>query len=486
MTTFTEKSVFLRKILNSKLKIMKKFYSLFLTTLLVFGLTSLQAQDKNNPWQFSFGTNAIDVEADTQTQFADFFNVDDNWNTAKSPISMFTISKYIGDNLSFGVGASFNSISKYATGLELPNTTNDYFNVDAMLKYDLSDALPIKVLGMDFEPFVGVGPGWTWFDEQDGLTGNLSVGVNHWFNDVFGFTLMADYRHNMDDLQRWNTPVLDEGGTMRWSAMLSVKFGGTDTDGDGIYDDHDVCPEVPGLEEFNGCPDTDSDGIQDSEDDCPMEAGLAEFNGCPDSDGDGISDNKDRCPNVAGLVNMGGCPDSDGDGVENSKDGCPTVSGPKENKGCPWPDSDGDSVLDKDDKCPKIAGSTSNNGCPEGPTKEETAKITKLSKDIQFAFGSTTFTDGTPPVMDEIVGIISKYSGAKFSIEGHTDSVGTKSFNQNLSERRANAVKNYLISQGIDSNRLSSIGFGEDKPIDTNVNANGRSNNRRVEILFMK
>ena len=58
--------------------------------------------------------NAIDVEADTNTQFADFFDVDENWNTAKSPISMFTISKYIGDNLSFGVGASFNSISKYA------------------------------------------------------------------------------------------------------------------------------------------------------------------------------------------------------------------------------------------------------------------------------------------------------------------------------------------------------------------------------------
>ena len=141
--------------------------------------------------------------------------------------------------------ASFNSISKYATGKELPNTTNDYFNVDAMLKYDLSDALPIRVLGMDFEPFVGVGPGWTWFDEQDGLVGNLSVGVNHWFNDVFGFTLMADYKHNMDDLGTWKTPLLDEGGTMRWSAMLSVKFGGTDTDGDGIYDDHDECPEVP-------------------------------------------------------------------------------------------------------------------------------------------------------------------------------------------------------------------------------------------------
>ncbi len=474
---------------------MKKFYSLFLTTLLVFGLTDLQAQDKNNPWQFSFGANAVDVEADTQTQFADFFDVDRKWNTAKSPISMFTISKYLGDNLSFGVGASFNSISKYATGspdgsdmvsFMRPGVTNDYFNVDAMLKYDLSDALPIRVLGMDFDPFVGVGPGWTWFDDQDGMTGNLSLGVNHWFNDVFGFTLMAEYRHNMDDLQRWNTPVLDEGGTMRWSAMLSVKFGGTDTDGDGIYDDHDECPEVPGLEEFNGCPDTDGDGIQDSEDECPMEAGLPEFNGCPDTDGDGVSDNKDRCPTVAGLASMAGCPDTDGDGIADGQDACPKVAGPRGNRGCPWPDSDGDSVVDKDDKCPDVAGTVANDGCPEGPTAEDMAKITELSRGIQFAFGATTFTEGTPPVLDAIVSIILKYPNAKFSVEGHTDSIGTKGFNQNLSEGRAAAVVDYLSTRNVSGERLNAVGFGENNPIDTNVNSAGRANNRRVEILFVK
>ena len=474
---------------------MKKFYSLFLTTLLVFGFINLQAQDKNNPWQFSFGINAVDVEADSNTQFADFFNVNENWNTAKSPISMFTISKYLGDNLSFGLGASFNSISKYATGspngtdmvsFMRPDVTNDYFSVDAMLKYDLSDALPIRLIGMDFEPFVGVGPGWTWFDDQDGLTGNLSLGVNHWFNDVFGFTLMVDYKHNMDDLQRWSTPILDEGGTMRWSAMLSVKFGGTDTDGDGIYDDHDECPEIAGLEEFNGCPDSDGDGIKDSEDDCPMLAGLIEFNGCPDTDGDGIADNKDRCPKVAGLESMGGCPDTDGDGIADGQDACPKVAGPRGNRGCPWPDTDGDSVVDKDDECPEVPGTVANNGCPEGPTDEDMARITELSRGIQFAFGATTFTEGTPPVLDAIVTIILKYPNASFSVEGHTDSIGTKGFNQSLSEGRAAAVVNYLSGRNVSTNRLNAVGFGENNPIDTNVNSAGRANNRRVEILFVK
>ena len=125
-------------------------------------------------------------------------------------------------------------------------------------------------------------------------------------------------------------------------------MGGTDTDGDGVYDKFDACPEEFGLEEFNGCPDTDGDGIIDSEDACPNEAGLAEFNGCPDTDGDGVPDKDDRCPNDKGTAANKGCPDTDGDGVVDIDDACPKVAGPTENKGCPWPDTDGDGVLDKD------------------------------------------------------------------------------------------------------------------------------------------
>ena len=114
------------------------------------------------------------------------------------------------------------------------------------------------------------------------------------------------------------------------------------------------------------------------------------------------------------------------------------------------------------------------------------AKITELSRGIEFAFGAAQFTDGTPPVLDAIVSIILKYPNSSFSIEGHTDSVGTKVFNQGLSERRASAVSNYLSSNKISADRLNAIGFGENNPIDTNVSASGRSNNRRVEILFVK
>ena len=194
--------------------------------LLLLSISNFNAQDSEYKWQVSFGTNAVDVEADTSTPIADYFNINDNWNTAKSPISMFSISRFVGNNLSVGVGASFNSISKYATGLELADITNDYFTVDAMLKYDLSDAIPIKLLGMDFEPFVGVGPGWTWFDDQNGLTGNVSIGLNHWLSESFGIMLMSEYKHNLDDIEEG--VMLDEGGTMRWSLMFMIKLSKED------------------------------------------------------------------------------------------------------------------------------------------------------------------------------------------------------------------------------------------------------------------
>ena len=194
--------------------------------LVLLSISNFNAQDSDYKWQFSFGTNAVDVEADTSTPIADYFNINDNWNTAKSPISMFSISRFVGNNLSVGVGASFNSISKYATGLELADITNDYFTVDAMLKYDLSDAIPIKLLGMDFEPFVGVGPGWTWFDDQNGLTGNVSIGLNHWLSEAFGIMLMSEYKHNLDNIEEG--VMLDEGGTMRWSLMFMIKLGKED------------------------------------------------------------------------------------------------------------------------------------------------------------------------------------------------------------------------------------------------------------------
>ena len=460
---------------------MKNFSKILLILLVTISYTNIQSQDDNNPWQFTFAFNAVDLEVNSQTSFEDFFAVNENWNVSAG-LSMFTLSRYLSDNLSLGISGSLNSISNFANNYTFQNSVK-YFAGDAMLKYSLAEALNMK----KFDPFIGVGFGNTWMDDKSWLTTNGSVGMNYWFSDVWGITAQADAKFNMSDSGGTNTIMLDGGGTMRYSFGFSIKFGGTDTDGDGIYDKHDECPEVPGLKEFNGCPDSDGDGIKDSDDACPLLAGPIEFEGCPDTDGDGIPNNKDKCPNKAGLANLGGCPDGDSDGIIDSKDNCPTVAGPIENKGCPWPDSDGDSVLDKDDDCPSEAGSVANNGCPEiYPNDKALAQLVDYSRTINFAFDSTEFTDGTPPVLNSIIEILLAYPKANFSVDGHCDNKGSKKVNQKISDKRANAVVKYLTSNGISESRLTAKGYGESAPIDTNDTREGRANNRRVEIILVK
>ncbi len=239
--------------------------------------------------------------------------------------------------------------------------------------------------------------------------------------------------------------------------------------------------------------DKDGDGVIDKLDGCPKTAGPVENNGCPwtDRDVDGVMDNVDNCPDEKGPEENNGCPwgDADGDTVLDNKDECPEVAGPIENNGCPWPDTDGDGVLDKDDQCVNEAGTVANNGCPElepEVTEEIQKTLNEYAKTILFNSGKSTIKEESNEVLQEIVNILQEYPSAKFAIEGHTDSVGSDSLNQTLSEARASAVMNYLIENGVASNRLTSQGFGESKPIAPNSTKAGRALNRRVEINLVK
>ena len=441
--------------------------------LLVIGFNNANAQDENNPWQASVGFNAVDLypvgdDAPLGDFFDEYFNVTDHWNIVPV-LSTFTISRYLGDNFSFGISGSINKIDKFGDAGADDLT---YMAANGILKYDVGAVVDLG----KFDPYVGVGGGYTWVEKIGAGTFNGILGVNYWFNDQFGITAQSTYKHSFEDYV-----------PKHFEHMLgvSVKFGGKDTDGDGIYDKDDACPEVAGLEAFNGCPDSDGDGIQDSEDSCPNEAGLAEFNGCPDSDGDGVADPNDNCPNTPGLKSLAGCPDADGDGVADGDDNCPNEAGPAANNGCPWPDSDGDGVLDKDDQCPNEAGTVANNGCPEiNPTEEVMATLNNYARTILFDTGKSSFKDETMPVLEAMTAIFKEYPKANFSIDGHTDSVGSSKSNQLLSERRANAVRDFLIANGINADRLTAVGYGEEKPIDDNATRAGRANNRRVEVTL--
>jgi hypothetical protein len=124
---------------------MKNFSKLLLVLLITIGYTNIQSQDNNNPWQFSFGINAVDLNVNSNTDFGELFDVNENWNVS-SGLSMFTLSKYLGDNLSFGLSGSLNSISKFADGYEFINDVK-YFAGDLMLKYSLSEALNMQKNG---------------------------------------------------------------------------------------------------------------------------------------------------------------------------------------------------------------------------------------------------------------------------------------------------------------------------------------------------
>lgn len=255
--------------------------------------------------------------------------------------------------------------------------------------------------------------------------------------------------------------------------------GCPDTDGDGIPDKDDLCPTEPGLAEFKGCPDTDGDGIPDMNDECPTEAGLAEFNGCPDRDGDGVPDKDDKCPDVAGLVELQGCPDTDGDGVIDGEDRCPSEPGPVELKGCP--DRDGDGIPDIDDVCPDVAGIAANKGCPEVKV-EYIETFRKALTGITFQASSDKIKASSYKVLDEIAVIMNDNPHYKLYIAGYASSDGDDDMNLELSKKRAASVKKYIEGKGIDASRMRSDGFGEANPVADNNTLEGRKKNRRVEF----
>ncbi|MEZ4229418.1 MAG: OmpA family protein [Polyangiaceae bacterium] len=253
-----------------------------------------------------------------------------------------------------------------------------------------------------------------------------------------------------------------------------------DTDGDGIFDDVDACPTVPGVAsddpKKHGCPlpgDRDNDGIIDAEDACPDEPGVKSDdpakNGCPlpkDRDNDTILDEVDACPDEPGVA-------SD----DPAKNGCP-----------PPKDTDGDGILDPEDACPDQAGVPSTDpkkhGCPKA--KIEKGQI-KILEQVKFK----TASDVILPESDEILQAVKKILDENpdielISVEGHTDSRGGAGYNRALSKRRAASVVKWLTKNGIDKSRLTSKGFGPDKPIDTNDTPEGRQNNRRVEFHIVK
>jgi OmpA-OmpF porin, OOP family len=388
-------------------------------------------------------------------------------------------------------------------------TQTDFDPALALSNVDVNlDALRINLLynfleGRKLRPFATAGMGWEKIsapDENSKDVGyNLGGGLRWLFTDRFGLRF---------DLRFVTTDVGDKINEREnnLESMLGVMWafgkGGApkqvaDSDGDGIPDKKDKCPGTPAGAKVDekGCPtDADGDGVPDGIDQCPdtPKGWPVDEKGCPkDSDGDGVPDGKDACPDTprGATVDEKGCPtDSDGDGVFDGLDRCPgTPAGVKvDPSGCPL-DSDGDGVDDTRDRCPDTPRGTAvdADGCPIPPKAAplfEGAKKELVLEGVNFETNKAVLTPDSLGVLDRVAASLHDWPDVRVEIGGHTDSQGSASYNLKLSEKRAQAVKDYLVGKGIDASRMTVKGYGMKKPIADNKTKEGRAKNRRVEL----
>ena len=220
--------------------------------------------------------------------------------------------------------------------------------------------------------------------------------------------------------------------------------------------------------------DTDKDGIPDDQDLCPLKPGTAKYHGCPvpDTDHDGVDDEHDSCKNVPGLARYHGCPipDRDGDGVNDEEDHCPDSAGPVANHGCPLPP-------------PVIPQVVAPAPQPMMVIRhEDSVAINYIAHNVLFNSGSDRFQDSSYRALDSLAARLLAHPEWRLTIEGYTDNSGDPGKNMRLSQDRAGAIRNYLLTKSIPAQRLSAVGHGADKPVADNRTPAGRAANRRVEL----
>ncbi|MCF8243392.1 MAG: OmpA family protein [Melioribacteraceae bacterium] len=392
------------------------------------------------------------------------------------------------------------------------NTTNEFST-----KFDMfgGGLFYILSIGDAVYPWAGIGLSNIWFYPRDGdgnnlpnhAAGNYSIHMLAYNGDVGARIMVSDNmsvninagavvgtKDWLDDVQ--SGPTNDLFYTL--TAGLTYYFGrDRDSDGDGVPNSDDVCLDTPlgvRVDEF-GCPmDVDHDGVADYLDKCSdTPAGVkVDRDGCPpDFDRDGVPDYLDKCSNTpAGIeVDQSGCPlDEDNDGVADNLDRCPdTPSGVKVDRDGCMLDADGDGVADNLDKCPNTPAGVQvdSKGCPLEKEKPAEIESIVLSGDTNFEFNKSKLLPNAYAALEDVVSTMKEHPEYKWEIGGHTDAIGSSSYNTKLSKERAQSVVDYLLSKGVNRNSLIIVGYGESSPIATNDTDEGRSMNRRVEIRLL-
>ncbi|WP_028282156.1 OmpA family protein [Olleya marilimosa] len=393
---------------------------------------SVTTSKKDNRWSFETGVSAIDVypvgeNAPQGDYFDEFFNLNDHWN-----LGVYVgVTKNFNKNLSITARGTLNELTKWGD----LGSADESVLVDNLKYYGLDGMINYAFGKNDLQPFLAVGGGYTWIEEGpyntsyaangSDLVGagtvNGAVGLKYSINDDFGLNLQTTYKHAFKDyLPKHFAHSL--GIVYKLGNGTEKEEVNNDTDGDGVPNEYDVCPEVAGVASLGGCPDTDGDGVADKDDLCPEVKGSVEFGGCPDTDGDGFPDNKDNCPDVKGTDN-----------------GCPLV------------------VKEVEPVVNPIEG----------------------ERKVYFAYDSAELDLNAKIILDQLTSNMTKDATYNVSIVGHADNKGGVNYNYNLSVKRAQAIKAYLVSKGLASDTITTTGVGETQPASSNTTAAGRAENRR-------
>ena len=417
-------------------------------------------------------------------------------------------------NPDFGARLGFYPLSFLGIEGEAGAALSETAGGDSANLYSLRGALVLQI-PLRLTPFVAGGIGNTWLRSEETTLGtdrdrvwHGAAGLKFFANETLQFRLEGRLYYTNQE-RAGNDPTDDNGMVGHFGILGGVTWvvGGRpdqgvesepDPDGDGFVEPEDLCPNERGVEP-DGCPatDKDADGIVDSADRCPAEPetvnGVEDTDGCPDEvpdpDSDGVRGPADRCPaepeDKDGFEDEDGCPDvdNDKDGLVDASDMCPGQSGPPENRGCPDGDRDGDGVVDRIDNCPDEVGRAEFQGCRTKQLISITASQLKVFQNVQFATGKATISPRSRRLLENVAQVIKAHPEfRKIRIEGHTDDRGADDFNKSLSQDRAASVRDALIGQGVEADRLEAIGFGEERPLSSNRSANGRRKNRRVEF----
>ncbi len=434
----------------------------------------------------------------------------------------------------FGVGnlrvaprwALYKGLLAAQVGIELPTGGDDYRGSDGVLLW------PELLLGQAIGQWRFAGNlGYRMFDDQsylnqrieDELSARAGVGYRFWDTEAGGpgFELGASltaatsafspFEHaNQNPLEAnlmashqltgpWLLFAggglgLSEGfGTPDFRAFLGIRMERSPRAVDAAPTEEisssESVPTAVVLDE-----DRDKDGILDSVDNCPSELGIAELSGCPsrDSDNDDLADHLDLCPNEAedvdGYEDTDGCPDpdNDNDGVADQGDRCPVEAGEAINQGCPDRDSDGDTVVDRLDNCPDELGTVANLGCKNKQLVVLDGESLQILDSVYFDTNKDVIQSRSYQLLDNVAKVLVAHGEiSAIRVEGHTDDAGDDEKNLDLSQRRAQRVRQYLIDHGVDAQRLVAQGFGETQPLVPNSSRKNRARNRRVVFVIV-